>query len=263
MLRYNVVMENKNNYCVYKHISPVSKIYIGITNQNPPYKRWKDGKDYIHNSYFTNAIQKYGWKNFKHEILFENLSAEEASEKEIELINQFKSNEKRYGYNLADGGGGRIGIKHTEKTKKKMSNAAKGKPKSKEHRESLSISSKIRFKYPEQRKRLSILRVGSKANEETRKKLSELHTGYKFSDESKRKMSSSAIKSWTNERRKKAGKPIKQYDLKGNYINTFDSASEASRNLNINRNHINSCCNNKRKTAGGYIWKFLNSSEED
>lgn len=39
-------------------------------------------------------------------------------------------------------------------------------------------------------------------------------------------------------------------------IAEFYGASEAERGTSINRRHINECCNNKRKTAGGFCWKF-------
>lgn len=39
-------------------------------------------------------------------------------------------------------------------------------------------------------------------------------------------------------------------------INCFYGANEAERKTKINRRHINECCNNKRKTAGGFSWKF-------
>lgn len=73
------------NYKVYCHISPNNKVYIGITQQEPK-QRWQGGKGYKENQYFYRAIQKYGWDNFQHEILFENLTKQEAEKKEIELI---------------------------------------------------------------------------------------------------------------------------------------------------------------------------------
>ena len=36
-------------------------------------------------------IIKYGWDNFEHEIVYENLSQREAQEKEIELIFKYKT----------------------------------------------------------------------------------------------------------------------------------------------------------------------------
>lgn len=44
-----------------------------------------------------------------------------------------------------------------------------------------------------------------------------------------------------------------QYDLEGNFVKTWDNIAMAQQTLNIS--HISDCCNNKRKTAGGYVWK--------
>lgn len=49
-------------------------------------------------------------------------------------------------------------------------------------------------------------------------------------------------------------KRIIQYDIKGNKINEFQNAKEAS-NI-VNYDSIISCCKYKYKTAGGYIWRF-------
>lgn len=51
-------------------------------------------------------------------------------------------------------------------------------------------------------------------------------------------------------------KPIIQYDKKMKKIKDWNSIREASNYLKINEVGISYCCNNKRKTAGGYIWKF-------
>ena len=87
-------------YCVYKHTCPNGKVYIGITNQNP-YRRWKNGYGCKGQSAFYQAIQKYGWNNIKHEIIFENLSLEEAAKKEKELIEKCKM----FSYNTQNAGG--------------------------------------------------------------------------------------------------------------------------------------------------------------
>lgn len=86
------------------HTSPSGKVYIGITCR-PASVRWKsDGSGYKGHSYFWNAIQKYGWENFKHEILLCGLSRAEASEKEREYIALYRSNDESFGYNLTSGG---------------------------------------------------------------------------------------------------------------------------------------------------------------
>lgn len=114
--------EITNKYIVYKHTSPNGKVYIGITRQNA-LKRWSYGSGYQGNEYFQNAIQKYGWENFTHEILFSNLSEQEAKEKEIKLIQYYDSTNRDKGYNRSPGGDV-IAPESTEKAQK--TRAARG-----------------------------------------------------------------------------------------------------------------------------------------
>lgn len=55
-----------------------------------------------------------------------------------------------------------------------------------------------------------------------------------------------------------SSKVVAQYSRSGELIRTYDGLSEASRKTNIDIKNISSCCRLKRKTAGGYIWKFYN-----
>lgn len=48
---------------------------------------------------------------------------------------------------------------------------------------------------------------------------------------------------------------VNQYDLKGNFINSFDSILEASKITGYNIANISLCVNGKRRTANKYIWK--------
>lgn len=90
--------------CVYKHTNKINgKCYIGITSKNPN-ERWGiDGVGYK-GQYFYEAILKYGWENFLHEILYTDLTVEQACDKEIALINYYKSNNPKFGYNQSIGG---------------------------------------------------------------------------------------------------------------------------------------------------------------
>lgn len=105
-----MIEENEKIYKVYKHTLPKAisekkndKVYIGITLQKVEY-RWRNGDGYKLQTYFYNAIQKYGWDNFTHEILFDGLSREEAEQKEKELISFYNSTNHKFGYNIQSGG---------------------------------------------------------------------------------------------------------------------------------------------------------------
>ena len=78
-------------YTVYQHKNKINgKVYIGITSQKPE-QRWRNGEGYKSSPHFYSAIQKYGWDNFEHNILFVELTKEQACLKEQELIKEFNS----------------------------------------------------------------------------------------------------------------------------------------------------------------------------
>lgn len=86
-------------WTVYAHIAPNGKMYVGITSQKPEF-RWRDGlTGYRENEHLCNAIRKYGWDNFQHEIIASGLTKEEACNMEIILIDKLNLTDRRYGYN--------------------------------------------------------------------------------------------------------------------------------------------------------------------
>lgn len=56
---------------------------------------------------------------------------------------------------------------------------------------------------------------------------------------------------------KNRGRKVVQYDLNMNIINTYDFVADAGRNLGIHKNNIWGVINNRQKTAGGFIFKYL------
>jgi group I intron endonuclease len=145
-------------YTVYKHTNKINgKVYIGITSKENPNDRWHNGKGYYQNRYFDNAIKKYGWDNFCHDILFSGLSKGEAEDKEIELIASYKSADRKYGYNISLGGNS-YG-KHTEESKRLMSERQKASF-TEERRNKIRISNKDRVWSDAQRKQKSIKTSG-------------------------------------------------------------------------------------------------------
>lgn len=117
-----------SNYVVYQHVNKINKKrYIGLSKN---YKNRWDGRGckYQNSPIFYNAIKKYGWDNFQHNIIKNNLNQKQAQELEITLIKQYNTTDRKYGYNFQLGGNlGWAGKKHTEETRKKMSKKQKGK----------------------------------------------------------------------------------------------------------------------------------------
>jgi group I intron endonuclease len=242
----------EHNYTVYMHKNKINgKVYIGITKQKPE-KRWNNGKGY-NDQYFKRAVNKYGFDNFEHLILYENLTQKEAEQKEIELIKYYKSNLRKFGYNIANGGN-TIG-KHSKETKLKISNSHKGKKRSEELTKKL-IEINRGNKY----------RFGSHQTEEAKKKISEANKGNKYnvgrivSEETKNKISiaTKGRHRSPNTEFKKGCTNIK-WRKKVLCIDTntlYESITFASEDTNISISCISTCCSGKTKTAGHYHWRY-------
>lgn len=222
-----------SKYIVYKHTSPSNKIYIGITC-NLPSRRWSNGKGYLHNDYFMNAINLYGWDSFTHEILYENLTMEEAERLEIQLIQDYKSNIREYGYNLTSGGGGRKDYKHTEETKVKIGNANRNKIHTEEQKEKTRETMKCKYLNDEEfRKRLNNINVGRVPSLETIEK-------YKLRN----------------------NKSVIQYTRDGVEIARYSKIKTAGEITQTSPSSISANCKGKLKSAGGFIWKYLIEENE-
>ena len=111
----------KEHYCIYIHINTINnKVYIGQTQfQDNLIKRTgKEGEKYHDSPRFYNAIKKYGWQSFQHQILEKNLTKEQANQQEIYWINYYNSTNDKYGYNIQTGGNQ---SKMSDETKAKIS----------------------------------------------------------------------------------------------------------------------------------------------
>lgn len=116
-------------WSVYMHTCPNGKRYIGITSKKPE-KRWSRGLGY-HTQIFYRAIKKYGWDNIKHEIVDVVETVEEAVQLEAEYIKKYNTTSRWHGYNVSPSAiacGGLPQPRHSEATRKKMSESAKRRP---------------------------------------------------------------------------------------------------------------------------------------
>ena len=133
----------EKTYSVYLHKNKINnKIYVGQTSQKPQY-RWNNGKGYESCPRFYNAIQKYGWDNFEHIILYTNLTLEEANCYQQIIIEKLKTNDPNFGYNILDGG---TNYHHTEQQKLKQGQKIKEKWKDQEYRQRVSNGLKEKWK---------------------------------------------------------------------------------------------------------------------
>lgn len=235
-----IIGEKDCIWSVYIHISPSNKHYVGITSQKPE-KRWRNGRGYKYNTYFTNAINKYGWNNFQHEVIASNLTEDEAKNFEKILIRELKSNNEEYGYNLTEGGDGTCGVRrygednhfygkhHSDETKKIM----------KENHPHLSGEDNHFY--------------GKHHSDEVRQKMSRIaKQRFQDGDKINRPMISEERKMQIG---KEHSKQIIQYDLNMNIISVHDSLLSLEK-LGYRRASIRAVCLGKRETYAGYIWKY-------
>lgn len=95
---------SERRWKVYCHTNKINgKKYFGITSTSLN-ARFQNGRGYSGCRYFNFAIQKYGWDNFEHEIISDNLTREEAMSLEELLVFFNMTQDSRYGYNIKDGG---------------------------------------------------------------------------------------------------------------------------------------------------------------
>lgn len=240
------------------------------------------------------AIRKYGIENFQvYCEYFPEKSEDELFLMEKSMIAQYNTIAPN-GYNISEGGRGISGYRHTEETKKIISEKHKGsnnyfygKKHTQETKDYISSINRGRVLTLEQRskiskntkgvprtlevrKKISEKNLGRRANEETRKRISEGHLGQipwnkgkkggvfqgkTHSDETKEKL-----------RNLKLGKhliirSIIQKTPDGVVVAEFSSMREASKKTGVARVAISKACKGLRNIIDGYIWEYKDHVE--
>ena len=168
---------------VYKLTFPNGKVYIGQTVQklkNRLYAHCNDSfyvKDSGFNNHKSRAIRKY--MTFEVEVLYQG---DDLDIQEINYIKEYNSTNQEYGYNIESGGS--LNKIVSEETKRKISEANKGRIVSEETRRKMSEAQKGQKGHK-----------GIKHSEEHKRKIGESNKGKIFSEEHKRKIAKSNAKS--------------------------------------------------------------------
>ena len=251
------------------------KKYVGqATNLKTRQNRWNDLNQPYAGPAINAARAKYGLDAFDFEIL------KECEDDELDYWEKYYIKELNtkapYGYNLTDGGGGMSGYTLSEETRKKLSEACKGRKLSEETKKKMSDAQKGeknnmygKHLSEEHKKKLSEALKGIKRSDEAKKKMSDARKGKKHSEETRKKISEAQKgeknhnygKHHTEEFKKKIRKAVLQLD-KGNneIIKEWSCAIEVEKELGIKNSNICKCCKGERKTCGGYIWKYKEES---
>ncbi len=233
---------------IYKITSPSGKIYIGqSTNYVNRYNAYKNHKCKRQPKLFA-SIEKYGFVNHTIEII---------KECQVEDLNYYERYYQEYYESVLDG----LNLRYTattdksgymsEETRKKMSNSAKGKVITQEWRKNLSNAGMGRKHTEEEKQKIS---QANKGKIKTPEHIAKIQATLKTMKMPKRSEETKLLQSLNSGKSRK----VNQYDLEGNFINQFRSASQAGRELGIKSSNISSCALGKLSSSCGFVWKYEN-----
>ena len=264
------------------------KVYVGQTRR-PLKKRWYD---HVFNStheervsLIDRAIKKYGKENFKISVI-EEVKSEKLNERERYWISYYNSN--KIGYNITIGGEGTVFVSDSEileawKKGGSISESAKrvGMKRSafSNRIHALGISDEEikarRYESTSKSESTPIYQYdidGHFVAEYMSRKEAKLMLGITYGFDRAiappyhllkgyqwRKYKTDKIDSFKPWKHPNI-KEVCQYDLDGNYIRSYSSISEASKETNTPNGMISCVAQGKRKMANGFIWKYKSES---
>ena len=210
-----------------------SKTYIGVTSQGyeKRFTRHLNDARLGSDCHFHRAIRKYGRRNFTIEVLITVDSRDDAYEYEKLFIELYCS--KLMGYNETEGGEGRLGYKHSEETKKKLS------------------IGKMGAKNPMYKRDVS---------KETRQKISKAGKGRKHSEDTKRKISKSQkgkklAETHLKNLRLVSCKPVEAYI--NSKIKVYNNTRECSEDLDVSISRIYKCISSGNPNKDGIKFRRI------
>ena len=175
----------------------------------------------------VNAINKYDWTDWKHEIIDSCGTRDKANKLEEYYIGFYKSNNSKYGYNITSGGDGHNGQSPSIETRKKISESVK----------------KL-WENENYRKNQSAKRKGITPSKETIEKARQANLGKKRTQETKEKLRQAKLRS------------ILQFSLKGDLIKEYKCAKDIAQEINCSISPITNNCKGISKKCKDFIFIY-------
>lgn len=182
---------------IYKIVNLVNnKVYVGQTTRTLE-ERYREhinhAKSHDRDNSLYKAMNKYGYENFKISTL-EEASDNKLNEKEIYYIALYRSNQRRFGYNMTEGGNGISSLPPEVESLRaaKISKALSGRKQPADLIEKRTAKLRGQKRTAEQRMRFSIAHKGKShkgtpCSEEMKERLRKANLGKKQSEETKQK----------------------------------------------------------------------------
>lgn len=210
---------------IYKIDNPAGAVYIGQSRE--VYKRWKHLKAMAcpRPILLVNSIRDNGADAHSFSII--NELPEDVSQLVLDTYEQlYISQFKECGFNMLNIQGGGRGAKHSQSTVQKL---------------------RLKIVSTESKKKISVAHAGKILSDAHKEKLRIAHTGKKQTELHIERAAMGHFR------------PIEQYSKLGVLIKIWPSTKSAATSLNIRNGCISSCLHKKTKTAGGFVWKFINN----
>lgn len=278
----NEKVEN-NRSGVYAIVNIVTrKFYIGSAvklskRKNNHLSNLRKGKH--KNRHLQSSYNKHGEDCF----IFKVLGYVEDKNSLLDIEDNWIKQYKPLGvlYNIREEASNNLGVKHSKEAKKKISEEAKGRIMSDEAKQKISEANTGKIHSDETKKKMSLVRQKpvlqfTKNNEFVKRYNSIIEavkeTGINDGNISQcclGKLKTSGNYLWMYETDYLNGekydennlinrclKPVLQFTKNNEFVKRYNSITEASRETEIACSNISQCCSGKRKSAGGFIWKY-------
>jgi len=244
-----------------------NKFYVGSSKNlwERKLSHFRDLKNQKHkNVYLQNSFNKHGKEYFTMVMIEKVDDKKDLINREQYWIDTLDACNKNIAYNICPNAENKLGHKHSEETKKKMSKSMTGIKRTDEGKRNMSLSKSkpiiqcnIDGKY---------IQEWESANY-VAKQLNYIQTAISSCCLHKYQYAYNSLWFFKSEYTQKdfnivefipkIGRKINQFTLDGLLIKTWDTYKDIRNNFEkINQTHIIGCCDGKEKTCKGFIWQY-------